>query len=108
MVIRKNLDNGGSEAVEDIEWDALTVKKTCQEIEKRYLCLISAPDPATVRLKEVLEKALAMVQSSQKNYHYKCDQLKSICQDLTAQTGIKFFYRFQQGTRNLWYNTGFG
>ncbi|OWM90351.1 hypothetical protein CDL15_Pgr014653 [Punica granatum] len=64
MVIRKNLDNGGSEAVEDIEWDALTVKKTCQEIEKRYLCLISAPDPATVRLKEVLEKALAMVQKN--------------------------------------------
>lgn len=38
-----------------------------------------------VRPEEVLEKALHMVQSSQKNYLYKCDQLKSIRQDLTVQ-----------------------
>lgn len=68
-----------------LPWDALTVKGTCQEIEKRYLRLTSAPDPATVRPEEVLEKALLMVQNSQKNYLYKCDQLKSIRQDLTVQ-----------------------
>ncbi|KAL7584223.1 hypothetical protein Lser_V15G44309 [Lactuca serriola] len=79
-------DSGGaSRAVEDIDWDSLTVKGTCQEIEKRYLRLTSAPDPATVRPEEVLEKALVMVQESQKNYLYKCDQLKSIRQDLTVQ-----------------------
>ncbi|KAL2549180.1 SAC3/GANP/Nin1/mts3/eIF-3 p25 family [Forsythia ovata] len=61
------------------------VKGTCQEIEKRYLRLTSAPDPATVRPEEVLEKALIMVQNSEKNYLYKCDQLKSIRQDLTVQ-----------------------
>lgn len=38
-----------------------------------------------VRPEEVLEKALLMIQSSQKNYLYKCDQLKSIRQDLTVQ-----------------------
>jgi len=38
-----------------------------------------------VRPEEVLEKALVMVQNSQKNYLYKCDQLKSIRQDLTVQ-----------------------
>lgn len=48
MAMSKNLENGGSEAVEDIDWDALTVKGTCQEIEKRYLRLTSAPDPSTV------------------------------------------------------------
>ncbi|RYR36833.1 hypothetical protein HN51_029712 [Arachis hypogaea] len=85
MVLSKAFEDGVSKAVEDIDWDALTVKGTCQEIEKRYLRLTSAPDPATVRPEEVLEKALLMVQNSQKNYLYKCDQLKSIRQDLTVQ-----------------------
>ncbi|RWW64974.1 hypothetical protein BHE74_00027743 [Ensete ventricosum] len=83
----KTYEDGCNKAVEDIDWDSLTVKGTCQEIEKRYLRLTSAPDPSTVivRPEEVLEKALQMVQSSQKNYLYKCDQLKSIRQDLTVQ-----------------------
>ncbi|XP_065046427.1 SAC3 family protein A-like isoform X1 [Musa acuminata AAA Group] len=81
----KSYEDGCNKAVEDIDWDSLTVKGTCQEIEKRYLRLTSAPDPSTVRPEEVLEKALQMVQSSQKNYLYKCDQLKSIRQDLTVQ-----------------------
>ncbi|TXG49644.1 hypothetical protein EZV62_025519 [Acer yangbiense] len=85
LLISKNFEDGGSRAVEDIDWDALTVKGTCQEIEKRYLRLTSAPDPSTVRPEEVLEKALLMVQNSEKNYLYKCDQLKSIRQDLTVQ-----------------------
>ncbi|KAF9674811.1 hypothetical protein SADUNF_Sadunf10G0165800 [Salix dunnii] len=85
LMLSKSLDDSGSKAVEDIDWDALTVKGTCQEIEKRYLRLTSAPDPSTVRPEEVLEKALLMVHNSQKNYLYKCDQLKSIRQDLTVQ-----------------------
>jgi hypothetical protein len=47
-VLSKSFDDGVSKAVEDIDWDSLTVKGTCQEIEKRYLRLTSAPDPATV------------------------------------------------------------
>ncbi|XP_062092766.1 SAC3 family protein A isoform X2 [Humulus lupulus] len=85
MVLNNNFEDDGSRAVEDIDWDSFTVKGTCQEIEKRYLRLTSAPDPATVRPEEVLEKALLMVQNSQKNYLYKCDQLKSVRQDLTVQ-----------------------
>ncbi|KAK8576879.1 hypothetical protein V6N13_121878 [Hibiscus sabdariffa] len=85
LVLSKSFEDGGSRAVEDIDWDSLTVKGTCQEIEKRYLRLTSAPDPSTVRPEEVLERALLMVQNSQKNYLYKCDQLKSIRQDLTVQ-----------------------
>ncbi|XP_072966382.1 SAC3 family protein A-like isoform X2 [Typha angustifolia] len=85
VLLAKSYEDGVSRAVEDIDWDALTVKGSCQEIEKRYLRLTSAPDPTTVRPEDVLEKALHMVQTSQKNYLYKCDQLKSIRQDLTVQ-----------------------
>ncbi|XP_074276284.1 SAC3 family protein A isoform X1 [Silene latifolia] len=85
LVLNKTSEDGGSRAVEDIDWDALTVKGTCQDIEKRYLRLTSAPDPSTVRPQEVLERALLMVKNSEKNYLYKCDQLKSIRQDLTVQ-----------------------
>ncbi|PIN19223.1 hypothetical protein CDL12_08096 [Handroanthus impetiginosus] len=84
-LLSKTFEESGSRAVEDIDWDALTVKRICQEVEKRYLRLTSTPDPSTVRPEEVLEKALLMVQNSQKNYLYKCDQLKSIRQDLTVQ-----------------------
>lgn len=48
MMLAKNYEDGYIRAVEDIDWDALTVKGTCQDIEKRYLRLTSAPDPATV------------------------------------------------------------
>ncbi|KAI3965027.1 hypothetical protein MKX01_013958 [Papaver californicum] len=85
LVLSRSYEDSESRAVEDIDWDSLTVKGTCQEIEKRYLRLTSAPDPTTVRPEYVLEKALVMVQNSQKNYLYKCDQLKSIRQDLTVQ-----------------------
>ena len=46
----QDFDESGSRAVEDMDWDALTVKGTCQEIEKRYLRLTSAPDPTTVSI----------------------------------------------------------
>ncbi|KAH9302764.1 hypothetical protein KI387_014347, partial [Taxus chinensis] len=85
LLLARSYGDGGGRAVEDIDWDSLTVKGTCQEIEKRYLRLTSAPDPNTVRPEEVLQEALAMVQNSTKNYLYKCDQLKSIRQDLTVQ-----------------------
>ncbi|KAF1001988.1 SAC3 family protein A-like [Apium graveolens] len=83
---RRNYYQGGKDtAVKEIDADSLSVKGTCQALEKCFLRLTSAPDPATVRPEEVLEKALLMVQKSQKNYLYKCDQLKSIRQDLTVQ-----------------------
>ena len=48
LVLSKTFEDGAARAVEDIDWDSLTVKGTCQEIEKRYLRLTSAPDPASV------------------------------------------------------------
>ena len=53
LVHSRNFEDSGTKAVEDIDWDALTVKGTSQEIEKRYLRLTSAPDPATVNVLSV-------------------------------------------------------
>lgn len=64
---------------------------TCQSLEKQYLRLTSAPDPATVRPLDVLKRALDRIVnywtagSQNRDYHYACDQLKSIRQDLTVQ-----------------------
>lgn len=48
LTLSKTIEESSSNAVEDINWDALTVKGTSQEIEKRYLRLTCAPDPASV------------------------------------------------------------
>lgn len=50
-----------------------------------FLALAFLSHLLQVRPEDVLEKALHMVETSEKNYLYKCDQLKSIRQDLTVQ-----------------------
>lgn len=60
----------------------------CQDLEKQYFRLTSAPNPDTVRPLAVLEKTLAFLKTKWKkenNYSYICDQFKSLRQDLTVQ-----------------------
>lgn len=60
----------------------------CQDLEKQYFRLTSAPNPDTVRPLAVLEKTLAHLKTKWKkenNYSYICDQFKSLRQDLTVQ-----------------------
>ncbi|ODQ81733.1 hypothetical protein BABINDRAFT_159980 [Babjeviella inositovora NRRL Y-12698] len=61
---------------------------TCKDLEKRYLRLTSAPDPARVRPLPVLKKTLALLLTKHAEgatYAYLCDQFKSLRQDLTVQ-----------------------
>ncbi|KAG0573065.1 hypothetical protein KC19_VG145600 [Ceratodon purpureus] len=80
-----SVERQNGRAVEDIDWDSLTIRGICQEVEKRYLRLTSAPNPQTVRPEDVLRRALEMVKKTTKSYLFKCEQLKSIRQDLTVQ-----------------------
>ncbi len=82
-----------------IEWDECTIIGTCERIDKRYLRLTSAPDPRTVRPLPVLRRTLAWLKdeckaqasegldaaAAKERYHFICDQLKSLRQDLTVQ-----------------------
>ncbi|KAL8720269.1 MAG: hypothetical protein Q9225_002837 [Loekoesia sp. 1 TL-2023] len=60
----------------------------CQDLEKKYFRLTSAPNPDTVRPLHVLEKTLDHLKrkwKQERNYFYICDQFKSLRQDLTVQ-----------------------
>lgn len=57
-------------------------------LEKRYLRLTSAPDPASVRPLHILKQTLELLKrkwKEEQNYSYICDQFKSMRQDLTVQ-----------------------
>ncbi|KAN0031572.1 hypothetical protein ACTFIV_005437 [Dictyostelium citrinum] len=72
----------------ELDWDTLTIKGTCTELEKPYLRLTSAPDPSTVRPEEVLKKTLVFLKKKwleKEDYIYTCEQFRSIRQDLTVQ-----------------------
>ncbi|CAO3677593.1 unnamed protein product [Umbelopsis ramanniana] len=61
---------------------------TSTVLEKSYLRLTSAADPAMVRPVPILRKTLNLLKKkwrTEENYSYICDQFKSIRQDLTVQ-----------------------
>ena len=71
------------------DWDEETIVGTCQKLEKPYLRLTSAPDPATVRPLPVLKRALEWLKDKWRaggvEYGFICDQFKSLRQDVTVQ-----------------------
>uniref|UniRef100_A0A0X3PX82 Leukocyte receptor cluster member 8 homolog n=1 Tax=Schistocephalus solidus TaxID=70667 RepID=A0A0X3PX82_SCHSO len=71
-----------------LDFHQFKVAGTSEELEKPYLRLTSAPDPSNVRPGEVLVRSLDHVlrRWKEKNdYHWVCEQLKSIRQDLIIQ-----------------------
>ncbi|TIA90291.1 hypothetical protein E3P99_01608 [Wallemia hederae] len=71
-----------------IDWDQYTIVGVSTSLEKQYLRLTSAPDPATIRPLPVLKKTLDHLKRKwrqDRDYNYICDQFKSLRQDLTVQ-----------------------
>jgi hypothetical protein len=73
----------------DYDPEKLKIVGTCQEVEKSYFRLTSAPDPATVRPEPVLAQALTDLKRRFRGggveYPWLCDQFKAVRQDLVVQ-----------------------
>lgn len=93
---------GSGEGDVDLDWSALHIRGTSTTLEKRYLRLTQAPDPAVVRPEHVLRQALERLmrlwratpddpalsvadRAHVHDYKYTCEQIKAIRQDLTVQ-----------------------
>jgi hypothetical protein len=91
----KGVIGGSNQQLTEEDYVAMTVKGTCQVLEKHYLRLTSPPKAELVRPQPVLAKHLRNLKKSwkkgrvhkeiQRDYNWYCSQFKAIRQDLTVQ-----------------------
>jgi len=98
----KTVIGGNAKKFNEEDYEHMTVKGMCQNLEKDYLRLTAPPRAELVRPQSVLQKHLANLQNSwkqlsfrkasgkpkkkkQRDYIWFCSQLKAIRQDLTVQ-----------------------
>lgn len=91
----KTVIGGSNQQLTEEDYEAMTVKGTCQVLEKHYLRLTSPPKAELVRPQHILAKHLKNLKKSWKkgrihkgtlrDYNWYCSQFKAIRQDLTVQ-----------------------
>lgn len=89
---RRKTADGGKKTTDGGDWQGASIVGTCEDLEKDYFRLTSAPDPRDVRPERILTAALVRLKEKWKanevDYDWICNQLKAIRQDLTVQ-GLK-------------------
>lgn len=86
----KGFIGGSSKTLDEADYEMMTVKGTCQTLEKDYLRLTAPPKPELVRPQPVLERHLQNLIDERGNkkgreYLWFCSQFKALRQDLTVQ-----------------------
>jgi len=93
----KGVISGSKKVLDETDYERMTVKGTCELLEKDYLRLTSPPRAELVRPKPILEKHLTNLKklwgkaendrggNGKRDYLWFCSQFKAIRQDLTVQ-----------------------
>lgn len=88
----KRMIGGSGKQLDETDFEQMTVKGTCQVLEKEYLRLTAPPRAELVRPQPILEQHLANLlqeylkkKSKRHDYLWFCSQLKSMRQDGTVQ-----------------------
>lgn len=78
-----------SKTLTEQDYENMTVKGTCQVLEKEYLRLTAPPKPELVRppsiLQQHFENLTGGIKYKSKDYLWMCSQYKALRQDLTIQ-----------------------